>query len=173
MLGVSSDVPELEGEIGLYKGVSSKVASVANFFGVSEILTIIGQSSDIDCTRADAPKAQLIGGPLSENTRKAKFASVVTYVTANGPPVLTVHGTEERTVSYAQAARLETVLRKVCVLSYFVTVKGAGHGDFGTLVLPLDNRVKAFFDKYLHRQCVEVSTAMINWRKFQENKDDK
>lgn len=42
-----------------------------------------------------------------------------------------------------------------------------------TLVLPLDNRVKAFFDKYLRRQCVEVSTAMINWRKFQENKDDK
>ncbi|MEH2227231.1 hypothetical protein [Nostoc sp.] len=118
MLGVSSDVPELEGEIGLYKGVSSKVASVANFFGVSEILAIVGQSSDIDCTRADAPKAQLIGGPLSENTRKAKFASVVTYVAANGPPVLTVHGTEDRTVSYAQAARLETVLRKVCVLRF-------------------------------------------------------
>lgn len=132
MLGMSGDVPELEGEIGLYKGVSSKVAGIANFLGVSEILVLIGQSSDIDRTRADAPKAQLIGGPLSENTRKAKSASVVTYVSANGPPVLTVHGTEERTVSYAQATRLETVLRKVCVLSYFVTVKGAGHGDFGT-----------------------------------------
>jgi alpha/beta hydrolase fold len=64
MLGVSGDVPELEGDIGANKGVSSKVAGVANFFGVSEIMTIIGQPSDLDRTKPDAPEAMLIGGPL-------------------------------------------------------------------------------------------------------------
>ena len=98
MLGVSGDVPELEGEIGPYKGVSSKVAAVENFFGVADLLAIIGQPGHIDSTRSDDPVAKLIGGGLHENPEKAKAASPITYVTANDPPVLTVHGTKDRTV---------------------------------------------------------------------------
>jgi acetyl esterase/lipase len=154
MLGVSGDVPELEGDIGPYKDVSSKVAAVANFFGVSELLAIIGQPSDIDRTRSDAPEAKLISGGLRENPEKAKAASPITYVTANDPPVLTVHGTKDRTVPYDQAVRLDAALRKAGVPSYFVTVKGGGHGDFGTAA---DDRVKAFFDKYLRGKDVEIS----------------
>lgn len=75
MLGVSGDVPELEGGIGPNKGVSSKVAGVANFFGVSEIMAIIGQPSDLDRTKPNAPEAMLIGGPLRDNPAKAKAAS--------------------------------------------------------------------------------------------------
>jgi hypothetical protein len=43
MLGVSGDVPELEGDLGPHKGASSKVAAVANFFGVAGLVAIIGQ----------------------------------------------------------------------------------------------------------------------------------
>ena len=159
MLGVSGDVPELEGDIGPYKGVSSKVAAVANFFGVSELLAIVGQPSDIDRTRSDAPEAKLIGGGLRENPEKAKAASPITYVTAKNPPVLTVHGTKDRTVPYDQAVRLDAALRKAGVPSYFVTVKGGGHGDFGTAA---DDRVKAFFDKYLRGKDVEISNEPLD-----------
>jgi acetyl esterase/lipase len=159
LLGVSGDVPELEGDIGPYKGVSSKVAAVANFFGVSELLAMIGQPSDIDRSRADAPEAKLIRGGLRENTGKAKAASPITYVTANDPPVLTVHGTKDRTVPYDQAVRLDAALRKAGVPSFFVTVKGGGHGDFGTAA---DDRVEAFFDKYLRGKDVEISTEPLN-----------
>ena len=62
MLGVSGDVPELEGDIGPNRGVSSRVAAVANFFGVSDLLAEIGQPSDIDRTRADAPELGQIHG---------------------------------------------------------------------------------------------------------------
>ena len=60
MLGTSGDVPELEADIGPYMGVSSKVQGVANFFGVAEIMVLIGQPSDIDrfspgMTRSSAP----------------------------------------------------------------------------------------------------------------------
>ncbi len=159
MLGVSGDVPELEGDIGPYKGVSSKIAAVVNFFGVSELLAIIGQPSDFDRTRSDAPEAKLIGGGLHENPEKAKAASPITYVTANDPPVLTVHGTKDRTVPYDQAVRLDAALRKAGVPSYFVIVKGGGHDDFGTAA---DDRVKAFFEKYLRGKDVEISTAPLN-----------
>jgi len=36
MLGMSGDVAELEGDLGPRQGVSSRVAAVANFFGVSK-----------------------------------------------------------------------------------------------------------------------------------------
>jgi acetyl esterase/lipase len=162
MLGVTGDVPELEGDIGPNERMSSKVAAVANFFGVTEMLAIIGQPSNIDRTRADAPEAKLIGGALRENPDKAKAASPINYITSNDPPVLTVHGTEDRSVPYDQAVRFDAALRKAAVPSYFVTVKGAGHGDFDTAA---DDRVNAFFDKFLRGQDVEISTATINWRK--------
>lgn len=161
MLGVSGDVPELEGNLGPYQGVSSKVAGVANFFGVTEMLAIIGQRSDIDRARPDTPEAKLIGGGLRENPQKAKAASPITYVTPNDPPVLTVHGTRDRTVPYDQAVRFDAALRKAGVPSYFVTVKEAGHG----IGAAADDRVKAFFAKYLLGKHVEVSTATINRRK--------
>jgi acetyl esterase/lipase len=162
MLGLSGDVPELEGNIGPHAGVSSKVSAVANFFGVSELLAMIGQPSDIDRTKPDAPEALLIGGPLLENPGKAKAASPITYVTPNDPPVLTVHGNKDRTVPYDQAVRLDAALRKADVMSYFVTVKGGGHGNFGTAA---DGRVLEFFDKYLRGKNVRISTATIkNWK---------
>jgi acetyl esterase/lipase len=158
MLGVSGDVPELEGDIGPYKGVSSKVAAVVNFFGPSDFLAIIGQPGHIDSTRSDDSMAKLLGGGLHENPEKAKAASPITYVTANDPPMLTVHGTRDPTVPYDQAVRMDATLRKAGVTSYFITVKGGGHG-FGNLA---DGRVKAFLDKYLRGKDVEISTEPLN-----------
>jgi acetyl esterase/lipase len=162
MLGVSGGVPELEGDIGPHRGVSSKVTAVANFFGVSELLAMIGQPSDIDRTKPDVPEAKLIGGPLLDNPEKAKAASPITYVTRNDPPALTVHGNADRIVPYDQGVRIDAALHKARVTSYFVTVEEAGHGNFGTAA---DGRVKAFFDKYLCGREVQISTAPIkDWK---------
>ncbi|MFA5315562.1 MAG: alpha/beta hydrolase [Candidatus Omnitrophota bacterium] len=159
MLGVSGDAPELEGDIGPHQDVSSKVAAVVNFFGVSELLAIIDEPSEIDRTRSDAPEAMLIGGCLEDNPEKAKAASPITYVTSSDPPVLTVHGTQDPIVPYDQAVRLDAALRKAGVPDYFVTIRGGGHGDFGTAA---DDRVKAFFDKYLCGKNVKISTRPVN-----------
>ena len=162
MLGASGDVPELEGSLGPNTNVSSKVACVANFFGPSELLAMVGQPSDIDRTKSNVPEAKLIGGGLRENPGKAKAASPITYVTANDPPVLTVHGTDDRIVPYDQAVRLDAALKKAGVPAYFVTIDGGGHGDFG----PAGNdRLRDFFDKYLRGERLEISTAKIQWRK--------
>jgi acetyl esterase/lipase len=163
MLGVSGDAPELEGAIGAHHDVSSRVQAVANFFGVSEMLSIIGQPTDIDRTLPNAPEAALIGGALRENAGKAKAASPISHVSPNDPPVLTVHGSDDRTVPYDQAVRLDAALRKAAVPSFLIRVEGAGHGNFGTSA---DGRVLAFFNKYLRGQNVEVPTTEIqDWRR--------
>jgi acetyl esterase/lipase len=158
MLGVTGDVPALDGNVGDYQSVSSSVSGVANFFGVSDLLAISGQPSDINRALPGAPEARLIGGTPSEHPDDARAASPVTYVSANDPPVLTVHGDVDRTVPYDQAARIDAALRRVGVPSYLITVKGGGHGDFGTAA---DDRVKAYFDRYLRGQNVVITTAAI------------
>ncbi len=163
MLGVAGDVPELEGDIGPHGGVSSQVAGVANFFGVAELLAMGGQPGDKDRAGPNSAAAALIGGALNENPEKAKSASPITYVTSNDPPVLTVHGTRDRSVPYDQAVRMDSALRKAGVPSYFVTVKGAGHGDFGS---EADDRVKTFFDKILLGKHIEISTETVtDWKR--------
>jgi dipeptidyl aminopeptidase/acylaminoacyl peptidase len=158
MLGVSDGVPELEGNLGSHTGVSSRVAVVASFSGVTDLLALIGKPSDLDRTKPDVPEALLIGGSLIENPARATAASPLAYVSANDVAVLTVHGTADRTVPYDQAVRMDTALRQAGVPSYFVTVQGGGHGDFGTAA---DRRVEAFFARYLRGEDTAVSTAPI------------
>lgn len=158
MLGASGGVPELEGELGPHREVGSRVAAVVNFFGVAELLAMIGPPSDIDRTRADAPEARLIGGALREHPERAKAASPIPYLDPGDPPVLTVHGTADRTVPYDQAVRLDAALRRAGVQGYLVTIRGGGHGDFGTVA---DDRVLAFLDRVLWGEDVEVPTAPI------------
>lgn len=161
MLGVSGDVPELEGDLGPHTEVSSKVACVANYFGPTEMLAMIGPPSRIDHAAADSPEARLIGGALRENPDKAKAASPVTYVSAGDPPVLTIHGTDDPLVPYDQAVRFDRALRDAGVASDFVTVEGGGHGGFPPEV---EERLRAFFERRLLGKEVEVPTEPIGQR---------
>ena len=161
LIGLGADAPELEGRLGAHLGVSSRVAGVVSFFAPTELLAEIGQPSDIDSTSPDAPEARLVGGPLPDNEARARAASPTTYASPGDAPVLSVHGTADRTVPYDQAVRLDAALRKAGVPSYFVTIEAGGHGDFGTAA---DDRVAAFFAKYLQGKPVAVSTETIHYR---------
>jgi acetyl esterase/lipase len=161
MLGTSGDVPALEGELGPHRGVSSRVSGVANFFGPTDFLAEIGQPSDLDRTRPDAPEALLIGGPLLDRPATARAASPVSYVGSDDPPVLTVHGTDDRTVPYDQGVRIDAALRRAGVPSTLVTIEGGGHGDFGAAA---DERLAAFFAQVLLGEAAEVSSATIDLR---------
>jgi dipeptidyl aminopeptidase/acylaminoacyl peptidase len=79
-------------------------------------------------------------------------------VTANDPPVFTIHGTDDRTVPYDQAVRLDKALKAAGVPSYFITVTGGGHGGFPPQA---EERAGTFFAKYLLGRDVEIATEPI------------
>jgi acetyl esterase/lipase len=162
MVGVTGDVRELEGDLGAHRGSSSRVQAAANLFGVTDLVALVGQPGAIDRTKPDAPEALLLGGPIPENAQKAKAASPITYVSADDPPVFMVHGTADRVVPYDQALRMDAALRRAGVPSYFVTIEGAGHGDFGTIA---DRRIVAFFERTLRGRRVAVRVTNMKWRK--------
>lgn len=160
MLGVTGNVPHLEGTLGDHRKEHSRVSAVANFFGVTDMPALVGAASDIDRRRADAPEARLIGGAIVDRPALARDASPVTHVSAGAPPVLTVHGTRDRVVPFGQAARLADALYKAGVPSYLVTIDGGGHGDFGSSA---DDRLAALFERTLLGMEREVSVAPVIW----------
>lgn len=146
LLGTSADIKELAGNNGS-PDASSRVKCVVDFCGPTE-LTVF-QHMRLD---------QLFGKPAEERKAEAKAASPATYVSQDDPPFLIIHGTNDRTVPISQAELFHDKLKKAQVDVTFVKIEGGGHGIGGPEVM---NRVRAFFEKHLRDQDVEVSSAPI------------
>ena len=156
LLGTSSDVKELEGDNGS-PGVSSRVTCVVDYCGPSDFLRFA--RSGASAANANGPVSKLLGGPVSEREALAREASPATYVTQDDPPFLVVHGSDDRTVPFAQGETFYKKLKAAGVDATFVKMEGGGHGIGGPEVTA---RAKAFFDKHLLGKEVEVSAEAID-----------
>jgi acetyl esterase/lipase len=153
LLGTSGDVNEVEGDVGTI-GVSSHVACVVDFCGPSDFLL-----PGIGSPRASEQiSLTFFGGPLKEKEDAARQASPVTFVTADDPPFLIMHGTQDNTVSIRQAERLYEAQRQAGASTMFVKIEGGSHGFGGSAV---NARVKAFLDKHLLGKDVSISSEPI------------
>lgn len=159
MLGLSGDVPELEGELGPFPQTGSRVAAVVNYFGVADFPAVRLLRPAAAAARSDTPEARLLGGPLAERPQLARAASPVTYADRGDPPVLTVHGDRDPVVSYQQALSLDAALRQASVTHFLLTVRGGGHGDFGDVA---HAQVRNFLEHVLRGQAVRVDTADLH-----------
>ena len=132
MVGTTGDVKELEGELG-NNDVSSRVQAVCDWFGPTDFLLMNKQAGDrgkMDHDASDSPESKLIGAPIQDNPSKARRASPLTYVSADDPPFLIVHGDRDGLVAAGQSRLLQAALEKAGVKSKLSIVEGAGHGQF-------------------------------------------
>jgi acetyl esterase/lipase len=146
LLGTSSNIKDLAGSNGS-PDASSRVKCVVDFCGPADMAVFKHARLD-----------QLFGKPFEDRQTEAKAASPATYVTKDDPPILIVHGTNDRTVPIAQAELFHVKLNKAGVDVTFVKIQGGGHGISGKEVI---NRVNLFFAKHLRDEDVEVSGASI------------
>lgn len=129
LAGVSADRTELEG-VGSWLGVSSRVQAVVDWYGPSDLLTM--QSQGLPCSgdhsSAASPEGLLVGCALQSCPDKARAASPMTYVTADDPPMLIQHGTNDCTVPPLQSETFAAALSAVAVPATLELLSGAGHG---------------------------------------------
>jgi acetyl esterase/lipase len=156
MLGTSGDVQELDGQNGSPE-VSSQVACVVDICGPSDFLAIGKDNPRL--SDPAGPVYKLLGGPIAEKSDVAKAASPVTYVTANDPPFLILHGTDDRTVPIRQAEILHAAQQKAGGDTTFVKINGGGHAIGGPAVA---KRIEAFLARHLQGKDVEVSSDPID-----------
>jgi acetyl esterase/lipase len=155
LLGTSGDVKELEGSNGS-AGYSSRVNCVADYCGPSDFLAF-----GLQAPRMQEPNGavyRLFGGPLASHEASARAASPVTHVSADDPPFLVVHGTQDNTVPIKQAELFEVALKKSGVDVTYIRMEGGGHGIGGP---DIADRVGQFFSKHLLGKEITVSAEPI------------
>ena len=130
---------ELEGTGG-WQDQSSRVQAAVDWYGPTDI-------ADGDAHAApDSHGSLLIGGPVPENLDKAAQVNPITYISADTPPILIMHGTEDTAVLPSQSELLYEALQKAKVPSELVMVPGKAHEYLGDDAI---ERVHAFLAKLL------------------------
>ncbi len=146
LVGTSGDVQEFEG--GAHTGVSSRVQAVCDYYGPTDFTVFVTTPGYERHAGAESPEGKLLGGAVAENKAKAARANPITYVGADDPPFLIVHGDKDGTVPINQSQLLFEALKQAGVSVHFHTIKGAGHGQgFGGP--EIEPMVSDFFEKKL------------------------
>lgn len=144
-LGVTGDVPSLEGDGG-NPGQSSRVTCVVNYYGPSDLTKSYGKSVD-----AAEVLPLWLGGDATKEHRKHIVASPLYWVTPSAAPTLLLHGTEDPYVNYEQAGWIYDKLKAADVEVELLTLQGAGHGFKGEDAEKAEKAMLDFFDRHLKK----------------------
>jgi acetyl esterase/lipase len=157
LVATSGHVTTLDGDLGDFKNLSSRVACVVNICGPADLTRPI--CSGRMAETLDGIVAKLLGGPLAEKADVAKAASPVAYVSKETPPILTLHGTKDSLVDFQQSERLDAALKEAGVSSLLIPMVGVDH-NFTAGAEPL-RRIRQFLDLHLRGIPAEIATTPI------------
>src|SRR3990172_8060763 len=119
---------DIEGNVGQYTTHSSSVDAVVDWFGPTNFLVMDSCGSSLVHNAANSPESSLIGGAIQDNKDKCALANPITYVDANDPPFLMLHGDADPLVPHCQSEFLFDALQEANVPSQYVLVPNAQHG---------------------------------------------
>jgi acetyl esterase/lipase len=140
-LGTTAHVPEFEGD-GPNREQSSRVSCVVDYFGLSDFTN---WHSEV----ASEVSARFLGGDLSHQPLTYIRASPVSWVTPDAAPTLAVHGANDPLITFEQSVRIVDRLLAAGVEAELEIIAGAGHGFTGADERRAEQRMLAFFDRYL------------------------
>jgi acetyl esterase/lipase len=119
---------DLEGTTGGNLGVSSRVQAAIDWYGATDVLQMFLYPASTDHDAAGSAESKLVGGPIQQRPEMCATANPITYVSADDPPFLVLHGTVDDLNPFNQSELLVDALRSAGVAVDFVPVFGAGHG---------------------------------------------
>lgn len=109
-----------------WNGVTSTVKAACPWYPVSDFLGFPPLPDELS---AGAPHNLMLGYDCLKNSKKAREANPVDYITRNAPPFLIIHGDDDHTVPYSQGVLLHDKLEEAGCDVTLLTVKGADHAD--------------------------------------------
>ena len=127
LVGVTNGHRELEGTVGV-TGPSSDIHAILSFFGMSDLTTILSQSTPHGLSVRVPALQLLLGGQPDAMPALARLASPVFHVDATDPPLLLIHGDQYPQAPFAQSRALEAAYQKAQRPVQFQTIPGGLHG---------------------------------------------
>jgi acetyl esterase/lipase len=115
-------------------GVSSRVQAVVDWFGPIDFSTMDSHfrtsgKGKPDHDAPDSPESLLLGRPVQAAPDLVRAASPATYISADDPPFLIQHGTEDPLVPTQQSQEFADALKGVLGDKVtLILLEGAGHG---------------------------------------------
>jgi acetyl esterase/lipase len=98
-------------------------AAIINWFGITDVADLIAGPND------QGYAIKWIGN-AANRVELARSVSPLTYVRADVPAVISIHGVDDCSVPHHHAIRLHESLQQVGVENKLVSIPGAGHGGF-------------------------------------------
>lgn len=145
LLGTTGDSQVFD--VGEHLDQSSDVCAVIDQYGPTDLLL----AADTPGYRNKmSAVTQLLGGSLTNNRKLAIQANPITYVSANDPPFLILHGDADPLVPLNQSAALHEALEGVHVSSVFHVVKGGAHGGEAFKDRKCKHLVEGFIQEHLN-----------------------
>jgi acetyl esterase/lipase len=134
LLGLSSGIEELEGDVGGNTDQSSQVHAVVDLYGPSALGLFAEESERFR---------------NNKTPELLKSASPVTYLTKDDPPLLIFHGDKDQLVPLSQSEHIHKLYQEMGLESSLHVVEGAGHGGPQFSDLARYELVKAFLDRHI------------------------
>jgi len=130
--------------VGLSAQAEPRVAGICAVAAPSDLASL-GPNHE----RPASPASLLIGGPLAEFREAAQRASPISYVSADDPPCLLIHGDRDESIPTAQSIALDRRLREAGVESTLVVLPGTGHRAALDRSAPAGRALLEFLDRTL------------------------
>jgi acetyl esterase/lipase len=147
LVGVTNGERELEGSVGDYLKESSAVQAIVVYYGASNLMTILAQSTPHGLS-VRRPALELLLGALPENAKAlAELASPVNHIDRNDPPLLLFHGDQDPQMPINQAHELQGAYEKGRLDVQFDVVHGAAHGGDAFFLPEHVDRLLAFLKR--------------------------
>lgn len=127
-----------------YADQSSAVKAVVNYCGPTELVAEFN-----DVVPVQDFLFALCKGTPETSADMYKFASPITYVGKQNPPILTFHGEVDDIVPVGQAKLLDEAMKKSDARHQMILFPGVGHAISGDAGRKAGEAMWAFFDEYL------------------------
>lgn len=152
LMGVTNGHPQLEGDLGDFDQESSRVDAIVDYYGPTNFMTILPQSTPHGLS-VRVPALQLLLGDRPENMPElARLASPVFHVDEQDPPLLMIHGDQDPQVPINQSHELHGKYKQHDLDVTFEVIHGGAHGGPQFFDAQRMQLVEAFLRKHLTTQ---------------------
>jgi len=128
LVGVSNGHAVLEGTGGDYTNQSSRIHAILDYYGATNLSTILAQSTPFGLN-VRKPALELLLGSLPESAVDlSKLASPVNHIDKTDPPLLIFHGDQDPQMPINQSHELQGQYQKLNLDVHFEVIHGAAHG---------------------------------------------
>lgn len=134
LAGVTNEVEEFTGD-GPRSEYSSEVQAGGSWFGLmsldqmAETAPPDGLPLPFEYEGPDSPESELVGETIADNPEAGKYASPVEYLDPDDPPLMLIHGKDDRLVGYGQSELMYEEALDQCHDTKLYLLDGLGHSS--------------------------------------------